>query len=291
MSFVASVALAALLALAATSCGRLGFSAEPAPDAPLDGAPDSTTDAPCQAFLWQPVRVLDELDSNAIDWSYAWGEGMRQIVFESNRGGNFDLYITTLDDSTRRYRMPRPLTEVNTQGGEAAPSLSEDGLELFYNTPTRVMRATRPSPDVPFGAAAPLFEGLGPDLGSEDRELAYTIVGENGNISLMLRSRGANGTAVFGTPLVLDNITFPIGGGWPSLSHDGLELFLEIGDDKPIYTAVRRDRSSPFSALAPIESLGPASDPDISPDGQWMLFVTQPSNFPMLAHRTCLDGS
>ena len=291
MRFVVSIELAALAALAATACGRLGFSAEPPPDAPSDGAPDSTTDAPCQAFLWQPVRVLDELNSDAIDWSYAWGEGTRQIVFESNRGGNFDLYITTLDDSTRRYRMPRPLTEVNTQGNEAAPSLSENGLELFYNTPTRVMRATRPSPDVPFGAAAPLFEGLGPDLGNEDRELAYTIVAGNGKISLLLRDRSAPGNALFSAPVVLDNITFPSGGGWPSLSRDGLELFLEFGDDKPIYTAVRRDRSSPFSALGPIDSLGPAADPDISPDGQWMLFVTQPSNFPMLARRTCLDGS
>jgi Tol biopolymer transport system component len=284
-------ALLALAAAAATACGRFGFSSEPALDAaPPDGAPDAIENHPCQSWIWQPVRVLDELNSAATDWSFSWGQGRTQIVFESNRGGNDDLYLTTLDERTMRYRAPRLLDEVNTDAREAAPSLFEDGLELYYDSPLGVMRAVRDAPDARFTTPTLLFEGDGAELGSADLDLIYTVENELGDRVVALRSRGVTDSAQFGPPVLLEYLDLPARSGWPSLSRDGLELYLEI-DDEPVHVATRRDRTHQFSTPQPITTFGSGADPDISPDGDWLLYVTDVDTIPMLARRTCLDGA
>lgn len=287
------VALLAIAA-AATACGRFGFSAEPAadPDAPPpDSAPpDGIGNLPCQTWMWQPVRVLDELNSSATDWSYSWGQGRQQIVFESDRNGNGDLYITTLDERTMRYRPPRLIDEVNTDEREAAPSLSEDGLELFYDSPLGLMRAVRSTPDARFTDPMLLFEGDGAELGNEDLDLVYTIENDGGGRTVALRTRSARGSAQFGPPTLLDYFVLPSRYGWPSLSRDGLALYLEV-EGEPVHFSARRDRTQRFPSFESIATFGPGSDPDISPDGDWLLYVTDVDTIPMLAHRTCLDGA
>lgn len=287
-----TVALLAL-ATAALGCGRFGFAADPGADldAAPDGAPpDAIGSPPCQSWRWQPVRVLDELNSAATDWSFSWGQGRKQIVFESNRDGNDDVYITTLDEGTMRYRLPRPLDEVNTDQREAAPSLSADGLELYYDSPLGVMRAVRGAPDARFTNPTLLFEGDGAELGGDDLELVYTVENEGGERVVAQRARADRASAQFGPPVLLDYLDLPARSGWPSLSHDGLELYLEIGEE-PVHVATRRERTQPFSPPEPITTFGPGSDPDISPDGEWLLYVTDVDTIPMLAHRTCLDGA
>jgi hypothetical protein len=281
---------AVLLALTASACGRIGFGDELAPGA---HDVDASVDAPCRTSMWQPVRPLDELDSSATDWSLAFGLGTKQIVFESdrNRRNDFDLFLSVRDDVSGRYGAPRELTELNTRANEQAPSLSENGLELYYGAPTGIMRATRTSLNAPFAAPALVIEGgTGPDLGAGDLALVYTSLDGN-RPRFMIRSRSSASTAFSAPPKIIDALPVPDGTGWPSLSSDGLEMFYQTGSDTPINTARRPDLASPFASPAPIVSLGNGADPDVSSDDQWLLYVIQPSNLPMLARRTCLDGS
>jgi WD40-like Beta Propeller Repeat len=281
---------AVLLALTASACGRIGFGDELTPGNP---DVDAGVDAPCRTSMWQPVRPLDELDSAATDWSMAFGLGTSQIVFESdrNRRNDFDLFLAERDDVSGRYGAPRELTGLNTRENERAPTLSENGLELYYGGPDGIMRATRQSLNAPFAAPALVVEGgIGPDLGAGDLALVYTSL-DGGRLRFMLRSRDSVKAAFGAPPKIIDALPVPDGTGWPSLSSDGLELFYQTGGDTPINTARRPDLASTFASPAPIASLGNGADPDVSSDGQWLLYVTQPSNHPMLAHRTCLDGS
>lgn len=288
-----------LLALAAAACGRFGFSGEQ----PIDGpeGSDAKTDAPpASACLtwgpWETVRPLDELSSSSVDWSYAWGDGGKQVVFESERNPNgsgnlpSNLYLAVLDETTGIFGAPRALDELNTVRPEASPTLSENGLEIFYtfnaaNNTNRIMRATRPSPTDRFGEAVRFADGYGPDLGRGDLDLVYND--PNGRI--MIRSRSTPTSTTFGTPTPIDSIS---SGGWPSLSSDGLELFYETATNQKIATARRVDPNAPFSAPQPLSELEAGADPDISSDGRRLLYVTfEPENRPKLAKRVCLDSN
>ncbi len=280
---------AVLFALAATGCGRLAFSGEQ--EQSLDAGADAPLDAPCAATTWRQVRVLDELDSddpNFFDFSYSWGDGRRQIIFESSRnGGNVDLYLAVLDERTGRYSPPRPLTEVNTDDTEASPSLSESGLELYYTLGAdKILRTARASLAAPFATPEELTRGAyGPDLGSGDLDLVYSGTVES-VFGVAIRSRSSLDTA-FGAPKIIPSITLGDNAGWPSLSGDGLELYYQSGETKPIFTARRPSREEPFAAPVALPELGNAADPDVSPDGQWLLYVSVSDNKPRLAQRVC----
>lgn len=277
------------LALAATACGRLGFSdgADAGPgagDGALDAAPA------CATSRWETVRTVDELKLGGTVWSHAWGHGGKQVVFEYHGVGGGDLFLATFDDATGRFGEPRRLTELSTGRTEASPTLSEDGLELFYTSTdaqdrNHIMRATRASPTATFGTAVRFADNAyGPDLGRGDLDLVY-----NDSNGMVIRSRAAAGSASFAAPIPIDSVNK---GGWPSLSRDGLELYFEYDTNRPIHIARRPDRDSPFSTPQPLTDLENGADPDISSDGQWLLYVTfEPENLPKLAKRVCLDSN
>lgn len=274
------------MALATTACGRLGFS-----DDPLDGGLERF-DAPaaCAKPRWKVERIIDELTSLATDWSPAWGLGTKQIVFESDRpggAGKSDLYLGRLDEASVRYSGLRALEELNTAASESAPTLSDDGLELFFNREGDILRATRGAPTARFGAATLFIPGaFGADLGNEDRDLIYTVRG-NGRTTFLIRSRAKPGLNDFAAPRSLDELTPPASAGWPSLSRDGLELYFETGEDLPTSFAHRASRDAPFSTPVPLTELGNASDPDVSPDGQLLLYISSDTTYVMMARRTC----
>ncbi|MEZ4364284.1 MAG: hypothetical protein R3B48_29185 [Kofleriaceae bacterium] len=267
-----------LPALAASACGRLDFANVP-------DAPDAGVDAPCRT-VWTPVGPIAELNSPQTDWSPAWGQDRLQIVFESNRDGDYELYLASRSDPSEPFSAPRRLTEINTPDDDRSPSLSRDGLQLFWTHLGGVERATRLSPTAPFtGPGVPVNTGVAPDLGRQDLDLIYGLPGVT-EVRLAIRSRPTAADLDFGPVRVLDEPKLP-SGGYPTLSADGLELFLELGENVPLGWSTRPDVTSPFSTPTPILELGAAEDPDISPDGQWLLYVTYDTNEISLAKRSC----
>lgn len=284
--------LAFTIIASASACGRLGFS-----DSSTDDGPEARPDAPmnCLQAPWKVERIIDELTSlSSTDWSPAWGQGTKQIVFESDRpggAGKSDLYLGRLDASTGpgtgRYSNLRALTELNTPASEAAPTLSEDGLELFFDREGNLFRATRDSATGRFGAATIFLPGaFGADLGNGDLDLVYATR-SNDRTTFHIRSRTKLGTPTFAAPRALDELSLSNRAGWPSLSHDGLELYYEAGEALPSHFAHRATVTDPFSAPIPLTELGNASDPDISPDGQLLLYISSDTTYVMMARRTC----
>jgi hypothetical protein len=284
------------LTFASSACGRLGFSGDSSADAGDDAAKDAAVDAPgpCPSFVWKAERVLSELKlSSDTVWSYAWGHGDQQIVFEVQTSTS-DLFIASFNESTGRFDTPRALTEINTNNAsESSPTLSEDGLELFYTFnvaggTNSIRRATRPSPTAMFGPSAFVTDGIGPDLGRGDLDLVY----ETGN-KIMIRSRGSLSANTFGPESPLLSINS--GGGWPSLSGDGNELYYQTGEGLPPFMTRRRNREAPFEQPWAAPTYEAGADPDISSDGQRLLYVTfqtgEPTdpnyNVPKLTRRVC----
>jgi hypothetical protein len=77
----------------------------------------------------QPVT---ELNSSAVDQMPNVSADGTEVVFASSRGGNMDIWTSTLDRSTGLWSSPVPVTAVNTDQPETRPSLSRDGTRLYF---------------------------------------------------------------------------------------------------------------------------------------------------------------
>ncbi len=56
----------------------------------------------------------------------------RVLVFDSDRGGDFDLYFTTRSSRTAPFEAPVPLTELNTGASESDAWISPDLRTIFF---------------------------------------------------------------------------------------------------------------------------------------------------------------
>jgi hypothetical protein len=125
----------------------------------------STRATPYSAF-GVPVQVT-ELTSAGTEA----GPGPRiddlEIFFYSSRvggGGGLDIWRATRASTSVPFNAPTPVTELNTTATDSAPSLTADGLRIYF-TSTRpgagnfdLWTASRPDWNSPFGVATPLTE-------------------------------------------------------------------------------------------------------------------------------------
>jgi hypothetical protein len=85
----------------------------------------------------------------------------KMIVFASNRTKNFDLYRSSLG-ANGALGAPTPITELNTTADEANPTLTADGLALYFSrmvgTSKDVFVARRATLADPFGPATKIEE-------------------------------------------------------------------------------------------------------------------------------------
>jgi hypothetical protein len=77
-------------------------------------------------------EAVAELNTSAVDQMPNVSRHGTEIVFASNRGGNMDIWTSTLDLSTGRWSSPVPVAAVNTAEPETRPSLSGDGVRLYF---------------------------------------------------------------------------------------------------------------------------------------------------------------
>src|SRR5262249_55472153 len=109
------------------------------------------------------------------------------------------------------FGSPQQLTILNTTHNDTSPSLTADGLTLYFNSDApdgsswRVLRTTRPALDQPFGAPSRVteleFVGgslLTPSISPDGREL-YFAIEVSGSFTLHRSELGAGQT--FGPPV------------------------------------------------------------------------------------------
>lgn len=106
-----------------------------------------------------------------------------ELTLLYGRGG-VDLAIATRADRTSDFAFDRLVSEVNVAQTDIAPALSDDGLELFFDSyrtgPDVIYRALRTSTSEPFSAPTALLElapgGLdtgSPELSGDGRRLYF----------------------------------------------------------------------------------------------------------------------
>ena len=101
----------------AGTTGSLWMAARPTPSEPFAGA-----------------RELAELTAGPIESNPSLSADERTILFASNRGGDFDLYVATRPDRTAAFEAPRAVSTLNGPTDESEVFLRDDGCEVFFTS-------------------------------------------------------------------------------------------------------------------------------------------------------------
>lgn len=298
----------AALALTLTGC-HLIFPFDPQPvdgaafDASSPGPDSGQIDAPCAAKRWSaPVLLPGPVNSSTEDdWTPHLSPDQLTLYFKSWRAGlgQSDIWIATRPDLFSEFGEPVNLgAPVNSPCNEGGPSISTDGLTLFFSSKYQpdsntcaadddeIWFATRASPSGPFSDVFHVAElsspssDITPHLTADGLKL-YFASGRGpgpGGYDIWVATR-ASPEASFTVELV-PGVNSPSWDISPSLSPDGLQLYLASDRSGSlgkldIWVAERADPQGAFGAPAPIPELNTPDDdahPFIAADNHSLYF-------------------
>ena len=232
------------------------------------------------------------VNTPAVDGCASHSQDGLSIVFNSNRGGNQDLYMATRSNTSEGFGTPERLpAPVNTSANEACPTIA-NGHRLYFSSdredPAYDMYVSRRGPN---GWSEP--ENLGPNINTAGwLDEAAAFYEDGGDQVMLFSSRQAGGSgdgniyqSVNGGPksLVAGGANSSASDNRPSVTRDGLTIFFDStrsgglgGPD--IYYATRSSTSEPFGPAIHLGNLSSSvfdARAHISKDGSFITFSSQ----------------
>lgn len=298
------------LVVAIAGCGRIAFdplsspgdasSADASNDAPASDAgvdapmvpPDAASDAaPLPDAPFGPPVLVTELSSPAFDDDPTLTDDQLEIFFASNRvgGRSGDLWTATRPSTSDPWNAPIPIEALNTTTNDACPSISPDGLTLFFCHAVAgetdlyySVRATRSSPWAPRMPIPELAnvgsEEIGPSL-TADAKTIYFASDRTGDFELYVATRPLV-TVPWGAPVGIAELSSPLIDTAPTIADDGLTLWFASSragtlGRQDVYVAARAGPGDPFVStnVTEINTADSETDPWISPDGRTLYFA------------------
>jgi hypothetical protein len=252
-----------------------------------------------------PTNLGPIVNSSSVDWGPSISADGLTLYFSSRRGGGFgkeDIYVTTRETTSDPWEEPVNLeSPVNTLHWEQGPSISADGLTLFFSSAYRpdgsggddIYVTTRATTDDPWDTPV----NLGPIVNSSSEEWTPSISADGLTLFFTSnRAGGEGGRDLWATTreTIHDEWRPPVNLGpavnsphieiTMSISHDGLLLF--FGSNRPGGSGghdlwVTRRPTTSGSWGTPV-NLGPTVNssreydqtPSISADGSTLYFYS-----------------
>jgi Tol biopolymer transport system component len=269
------------------ACGRVGFDPLAASS---DAPPIGDANGPLGPFgaFGEPV-VQTNCNSTVRDYGVTISPDGLEIMWSSYRSpssGQSDLWSARRIDRTLPFDNPKHISALSSSGDDGEPSLGYDGRTVYFDhyLPNRIQVGTRATPDSdtwmsPMSLEMPdlyLLGYGGSDLGPGDVRLV--LIDET--TRAFYECTRPDPTSPWGPPQLLVGLGTDPTDGFPSLRGDGLEIFFESSRSgiQHIWHAERPALDMPFGPTS-VVSLGAtdaasAGDPDISADGQTLVFVS-----------------
>jgi Tol biopolymer transport system component len=229
------------------------------------------------------------VNTPAVDGCASHSQDGLSIVFNSNRGGNQDLYIATRSSTSAGFGTPERLpAPVNTSANEACPTIA-NGHRLYFSSdrddPAYDMYVSKLGQN---GWSEP--ENLGSNVNTAGwLDEAAAFYEDGGDQVMLFSSRQAGGSgdgniyqSVNGGPksLVAGGANSSASDNRPSVTRDGLTIFFDStrsgglgGPD--LYYATRSSTSEPFGPaihLVGLSASGFDARATISKDGSFLTF-------------------
>jgi len=233
------------------------------------------------------------VNSPAVDGCASHSPDGLTLVFNSNRGGNQDLYMANRSSTSEGFGAPVRLPDpVNTSANESCPTVG-NGNRLYFSSdrddPAYDIYVSKRGPN---GWSEP--QNLGPNINTDGwlDESAAFYEDSAGNQVMLFSSRQGSGAgdgniyeSVNGGPksLVAGGANSSASDNRPSVTRDGLTIFFDStragslgGPD--LYYAVRSKTSEPFGPAIHLGGLSSSAFDArayISKDGSFLTFASQ----------------
>jgi len=192
-----------------------------------------------------------------------------------------------------RFERPMAIEELNTDLQEKSPSISADGLELYFQSNRLgfervqywVWVARRARTSDPFGEPERLvLDAANPDISEDGRTLyAARDSSPEGELDIDLyRCERPDRESPFGPPIPIDELNTPYKDGSPTVTADELTVFFH--SDRPgsvgrtdLWMARRPSRHVPFDPPLPVGGVNTEFQemtPSVTPDGLALYFAS-----------------
>jgi hypothetical protein len=283
--------------LAPSSIGCGGVSNAPRPDASADASIDAPSDAAVATPRCDPTKqfgtpsLVPNVNSSAREQGAVLVDDLT-IYFSSDRpggAGGSDLYQAIRSSPTSPFASPVSLGAINGPGSESGPTLTGDGLTMYYiltpggQTTSDIHVTTRANKNAAFPAGTAVaqinssVEDVDPFITGDGAALYFDSPrpGGTGFLDLYVSVRRSDGS--FDTPQLLTSLNTATTDGHPVLRQDGLRIYWSStrtdggakgGTD--IWSATRPSLAGTFGTPALVPEL---SSPDnespswLAPDG------------------------
>jgi Tol biopolymer transport system component len=255
-----------------------------------------------------PKNLGPEINSAANEYDPALSADGLELYFQSYRGGygGADLYVARRAGVHEEWQAAENLgATVNTVANESGPSLSADGLTLYFNSNRAggfgghdLYMATRASRQAPWGPPVNLgsvvnseYDEINPNISADGLSLYFADVegdtvaprpGGLGATDVWLSTR-ASLADPWGPPV---NVGAPVNSGAtdgsPEISSDGRLLFFNrwLGDGAffDIWVAARSTPQDPWGTPQnlglPINTASWDGNAELSADGRTLYFIS-----------------
>ena len=280
-----------------------------------------------------PVNLGGPLVNTAFDEGYPCISSDGLSLYFSDSGlarpgghGLTDIWVTTRETIKGDWGMPLNLgAPVNTSGYECSPSISADGLSLFFcdwqgglrpggKGEEDIWMSTRKTTQSPWGEPVNLSSinsprrDIDPSISADGLILVFSSTRSPGSgASDLWMSTRATTEEPWNDPVNLGpQVNCSVGDHRPSLSADGLVLFFgsprfSAGGNCDIFVTTRRTTAEPFGPAVALEinTVYDEDWPSISSDGRTLYFTSnRPCGWggedlwqvPILAPSVCGDA-
>jgi hypothetical protein len=214
-----------------------------------------------------------------------------EIFFLSERTGSRELWTSTRASRSAPWAPPHLVSELNTDLSEITPSVSADGLRIWFysgKAPDGIWSATRASRSEPWQPAQPvplvLPAGttlvIGPSLDEAEKMLAVAILGASDAGWDLYSATRATSDAAFSALAPIPSVNGPDNEHDPFLVDAGRDLFFSStrAGEGDLFFARRARPDGAFSAVLPLDELNTAayleSDPFVSEDRTTFFFAS-----------------
>ncbi|WP_437735762.1 hypothetical protein [Sorangium sp. So ce1335] len=251
--------------------------------------PDGTASAP-ERPVFDTARAVTELNSDAREEDPTLTGDLLEIYFMSDRDGDRDLWRSRRAAADSPWDAPQAVGELNSAEIEDTPSVSEDGLRIWFYSrrePEGIWLAERAGRDDPWGTPAHVdalaVEGatvMGPHVDPPGLHVVTGVTPADAETYLAIASRDRPEDD-WSALVPVAGLDGPGDEGGPFLFDDGKQILFRSsragGGD--LFWAWRASAEAAFEEAAPLEE--PVNlpeerdtDPHLSPDGTVLYFAS-----------------
>lgn len=255
----------------------------------VNGLIGTLPSARAELIFEMPSPISDVINDGSFNWKPSVSADNLTLFWSSNRSGSgeFDIWTSSRDSTSAPWGEPSKLSAVNSPASESSPSISSDGLELYFTRGSTALDresfdiwvSRRSSVDDTWGAPEELSinsstEDEDPSISADGLEL-YFDSNRAGSFNIYVSRRDSKSEA-FGPPEVVLSST-----GYANISSDGLLLFSSLTDDLAV--SERLSKNDAFGPAKLIEGINTSDaleyDGVLSADGSTFYFTSSSPDF------------